>query len=61
LAHYKEAKEDPYIEDANDNIRTFSFPNNIENIGEIEIGGSFGIKDPLTTLFSNELLDPLIT
>jgi hypothetical protein len=61
LAHHKEAEEDLYIEDADDNIRALGFPNNIENIREIEIGGLFRIGDPLTTLSSDELLDPPIT
>jgi hypothetical protein len=61
LARHKKAEEDPYIEDADDNIRALSFPSNIENIGEIEIGGSFRIGDPLTTLSSDKLLDPPIT
>jgi hypothetical protein len=61
LARHKEAEEDPYIEDADDNIGALGFPSNIENIGEIEIGGPFGIGDPLTASSSDELLDPLIT
>ena len=61
MAYYKEAKEDPYIEDANNNIGALGFFNNIENTGEMEIKGPFKIGDPFTTLFSNKLLDPLIT
>jgi hypothetical protein len=61
LARHKETEEDLYIEDADDNIGALGFPDNIENTGEIEIGGLFRIGDPLATLSSNELLDPPIT
>jgi hypothetical protein len=61
LACYKEAKEDLYIEDTDDNIRALSFLDDIENTGEIEIRGLFKIRDPLTTSSNNELSDLLIT
>ena len=37
------------------------FPSNIKDIREIEIGGPSRIRDSLTILSSNKLLDPLIT
>jgi hypothetical protein len=61
LARHKEAEEDLYIEDADDDIGALGFPDDIENMGEIEIGGLFGIGDPLATSSSDELSDPLIT
>jgi hypothetical protein len=61
LARYKEAEEDLYIEDADDDIGALSFLNDIENTGEIEIKSLFRIRDLFTTSFSDELLDPPIT
>jgi hypothetical protein len=61
LARHKEAEEDSYIKDIDDDIEALGFPSDIENTGEIGIRGPFGIGDPLTTSSSNELLDPPIT
>ena len=55
------SNKDINIKDANNNIRAFNFPSNIKDIREIEIGGPSKIKDYLTILFSNKLLNPLIT
>jgi hypothetical protein len=49
------------MEDADDDIEALGFPNNIENTGEMEIGGLFRIGDPLATSSSDKLSDPLIT
>ena len=54
-------EEDINIEDADNNLGAIDFPSDIRDIREMEIGGPPGIGDQLTTLFSDELLDPLTT
>ena len=54
-------EEDINIEDADNNLGAIDFPGNIRDIREMEIGGPPGIGDQLTTLFSDELLDPPTT
>jgi hypothetical protein len=68
MACHKLAKEDRYqmeedinIEDANNDLGAINFPSDIRDIREMEIGGPLGIRDQLTTLSSNELLDPPTT
>jgi hypothetical protein len=53
--------EDVSIVDVNNDIGALDFPGDIEDIGEMEIRGSSGIGDSLTTSSSDELLDLLIT
>jgi hypothetical protein len=53
--------EDVSIADINNNIGALDFSGDIEDIGEIEIRGPFGIRDSLATSSSDELLDLLIT
>jgi hypothetical protein len=55
------SNKDINIVDINNDIGALNFPSDIEDIGEIEIGGPSEIKDSLTTSSSDELLDPLIT
>jgi hypothetical protein len=53
--------EDISMADINNNIGALDFPNNMEDIGEMEIRGPSGIGDSLTMSSSDELLDLLIT
>jgi hypothetical protein len=53
--------KDISIADINNNIGAPNFPSDIEDIGEMEIGGPSGIGDSLATSSSDKLLDPLIT
>jgi hypothetical protein len=46
---------------SNKDVSIADINNDIEDIGEIEIGGPSGIGDSLAISSSNELLDPLIT
>jgi hypothetical protein len=68
MARYKLAEEDRYqieedinIEDADNDLGAIDFPSDIRDIREMEIGGPPRIGDQLTTLSSDELLDPLTT
>jgi hypothetical protein len=55
------SEEDVSMEDADSDIGALDFLDNMEDTGEMEIGGPLGMGDHLATSSSDELSDPPIT